>query len=187
MLKVQKYAQHLEDAAVNLYHSVNDVNMREFFTVCKMPDTFQSFFTIHLLHFWMCLVRLNKEGDDGAAISKSMSKIFWQDMRDRMGMLGPMKPKVTRNNRKILDSQFFMDILSYDEAIVSHDIVLASIMWRKFLSTSDAAKADPVLLALLVEYVRKQVHHLDHISSEQLLKDGKITWLPLTSDHYSIK
>jgi len=63
----------------------------------------------------MCLVRLSKEGDNGKATSKSMSTILWQDMKDRMGMLGPMTPKVARNNRKTLDNQFVLDILSYDE------------------------------------------------------------------------
>jgi len=63
----------------------------------------------------MCLVRLSKEGDDGKSISKSMSAILWQDMKDRMRMLAPMTPKVARNSRKTLDNQFVIDVLSYDE------------------------------------------------------------------------
>jgi len=35
--------------------------------------------------------------------------------------------------------------------------VLVANNYRRILSTSDAAKVDPVLMALLVEYVRKQV------------------------------
>lgn len=67
---------------------------------------------------------------------------------------------------------------------------------------SGEAKENMMALSTLVEYVRKQVRiiiigqcrvlatsylqvsHLDMISSHDLLEDGSITWLPLTtSDH----
>ena len=43
----------------------------------------------------------------------------------------------------------------------------------------DKAATDPAQLARIVEYVRRQVQHMDHLESEQLLTKGNITLLPL--------
>lgn len=43
-------------------------------------------------------------------------------------------------------------------------------------------RTDAEQLARLVEYVRKNVQHLDNISSEQILCDGNITWLPFREE-----
>ena len=39
-------------------------------------------------------------------------------------------------------------------------------------------RTDAEQLARLVEYVRKNVQHLDSLTSEQILSNGHITWLP---------
>lgn len=59
---------------------------------------------------------------------------------------------------------------------MSDDKVLASALWRRFFSR----KCDDYRkLELLVEYVRKQVHHLDSLPRDEFLKKPEIRWVPL--------
>ena len=44
----------------------------------------------------------------------------------------------------------------------------------------DKAQTDPIQLARMVEYIRKQVHHMDSIESQQILNIGSVTLLPFT-------
>jgi hypothetical protein len=32
------------------------------YTICKLPDTFQSWFLVQQLHVWLCMVRLKVRG-----------------------------------------------------------------------------------------------------------------------------
>ena len=43
----------------------------------------------------------------------------------------------------------------------------------------DKTATDPSQLARVVEYMRRQVQHMDHLDSEQLMTKGNITLLPL--------
>jgi len=43
----------------------------------------------------------------------------------------------------------------------------------------DKTATDPSQLARVVEYVRRQVQHMDRLDSEQLMTKGNITLLPL--------
>lgn len=40
-------------------------------------------------------------------------------------------------------------------------------------------RTDAEQLGRLVEYVRKNIQHLDSLPTEYVLQDGRITWLPL--------
>lgn len=67
---------------------VEDVEFEKFYDAAGMPDTFQSWFLINQLHVWMCLVRLKPEGKDGRYMYRRMVQIFWEDVEERMKVLG---------------------------------------------------------------------------------------------------
>jgi len=46
----------------------------------------------------------------------------------------------------------------------------------------DKRNTDARELANLVEYVRRQVQHLDNVDSEELLTTGQVPWLPFRKD-----
>jgi cytochrome b pre-mRNA-processing protein 3 len=54
------------------------------FPACSLPDTFQSWFLVAHLHVWLCLVRLKREGKDGAVVIREVVTAFWHDMEQRM-------------------------------------------------------------------------------------------------------
>lgn len=76
-----------------------------------------------------------------------------------------------RDNRKFEDSRN-----RYSTIVV----VLISLSCRNLFYNKERTDAEQ--LARLVEYVRKNVQHLDNISSEQILCDGNITWLPFREE-----
>lgn len=67
---------------------VEGLDYGKFYEAAGMPDTFQSWFLINQLHVWMCLVRLKPEGKDGRYMYRRMVQIFWDDVEERMKVMG---------------------------------------------------------------------------------------------------
>lgn len=68
-------------------------------------------------------------------------------------------------------------MIAYDEGIMSDDKVLASSLWRRFFERNSE---DYVAIEELVKYVRRQVHMLDSMSSQQFMTKPKIHWIPFS-------
>ena len=91
-------------------------------------------------------------------------------------------PSVRKQSLKELMQEFYGLILAYDEGLLSHDRVLAASIWRNMFQNKKST--DALNLASFVEYIRKQVLHLDGIDSEKLFTTGKIEWLPFEGRVY---
>uniref|UniRef100_A0A5F8H0T4 Ubiquinol-cytochrome c chaperone domain-containing protein n=1 Tax=Monodelphis domestica TaxID=13616 RepID=A0A5F8H0T4_MONDO len=89
-----KYSRwKIKIAALRMYTScVEKTDFEEFFLRCQMPDTFNSWFLITLLHVWMCLVRMKQEGRSGNYMCRIIVHFMWEDVEQRgrvMGVSGP--------------------------------------------------------------------------------------------------
>ncbi|XP_078227176.1 ubiquinol-cytochrome c reductase complex assembly factor 1 isoform X5 [Callithrix jacchus] len=147
-LKYSKWK--IKIAALRMYTScVEKTDFEEFFLRCQMPDTFNSWFLITLLHVWMCLVRMKQEGRSGKYMCRIIVHFMWEDVQQRGRVMG---------------------------GILSDDHGLAAALWRTFFNRKCE---DPRQLELLVEYVRKQMQYLDSINGEDLLLTGEVSWRPL--------
>ncbi|XP_040837510.1 ubiquinol-cytochrome-c reductase complex assembly factor 1 isoform X4 [Ochotona curzoniae] len=147
-LKYSKWK--IKIAALRMYTScVEKTDFEEFFLRCQMPDTFNSWFLITLLHVWMCLVRMKQEGRSGKYMCRIIVHFMWEDVEQRGRVMG---------------------------GILSDDRGLAAALWRTFFNQKCE---DPRQLELLVEYVRKQMQYLDSMSGEDLLLTGEVSWRPL--------
>uniref|UniRef100_G3X200 Ubiquinol-cytochrome c reductase complex assembly factor 1 n=1 Tax=Sarcophilus harrisii TaxID=9305 RepID=G3X200_SARHA len=146
-----KYSRwKIKIAALRMYTScVEKTDFEEFFLRCQMPDTFNSWFLITLLHVWMCLVRMKQEGRSGNYMCRIIVHFMWEDVEQRGRVMG---------------------------GILSDDHGLAAAIWRTFFNQKCE---DPRQLELLVEYVRKQMQYLDSMNGEELLLTGEVTWRPL--------
>lgn len=156
---------------------VEGVNYEDFYEACHMPDTFQSWFLVNQLHVWMCLVRLKVEGKDGRFVYRKLVEIMWQDVEERMKVMGVDDSSVRRESLRELVENFYGLIFAYDEGLLSHDRVLAAALWRNMFH--DKQNTDAIKLAEMVDYVRRQVRHLDRLDSKQFLETGEVKWLPL--------
>ncbi|KAF6089743.1 ubiquinol-cytochrome c reductase complex assembly factor 1 [Phyllostomus discolor] len=142
---------------------------------CQMPDTFNSWFLITLLHVWMCLVRMKQEGRTGKYMCRIIVHFMWEDVEQRGRVMG-VNPYILKKNMMIMTNNFYAAILGYDEGLLSDDHGLAAALWRMFFNQKCE---DPRQLELLVEYVRKQIQYLDSMNGEDLLLTGEVSWRPL--------
>ncbi|XP_064429139.1 ubiquinol-cytochrome c reductase complex assembly factor 1 isoform X3 [Mirounga angustirostris] len=86
-LKYSKWK--IKIAALRMYTScVEKTDFEEFFLRCQMPDTFNSWFLITLLHVWMCLVRMKQEGRSGKYMCRIIVHFMWEDVEQRGRVMG---------------------------------------------------------------------------------------------------
>ncbi|KAA3673380.1 cytochrome b pre-mRNA-processing protein 3 [Paragonimus westermani] len=148
----------------------------EFVEHLALPDTFQSWFSITTVHMWMCLVRLRQEGVEGQLLKKTFVNLFWLDLRSRMRTFKILRKQ--HNQVSAFRMQFFGAMFAYDEGFLSHsDALLVSALWRNLFLSSQTTTAQQLELAL--EYVRKNLAHLDSIRSDTIIRFGTPTFLPL--------
>uniref|UniRef100_A0ABI7ZZX1 Ubiquinol-cytochrome c chaperone domain-containing protein n=1 Tax=Felis catus TaxID=9685 RepID=A0ABI7ZZX1_FELCA len=169
-------SQKIKIAALRMYTScVEKTDFEEFFLRCQMPDTFNSWFLITLLHVWMCLVRMKQEGRSGKYMCRIIVHFMWEDVEQRGRVMG-VNSYILKKNMILMTNNFYAAILGYDEGILSDDHGLAAALWRTFFNQKCE---DPRQLELLVEYVRKQMQYLDSMNGEDLLLTGEVSWRPL--------
>lgn len=49
--------------------------LKDFIDVLKLPDTFQTWFSVTTLHAWLCLVRLRREGQEGRIVKHAFVRV----------------------------------------------------------------------------------------------------------------
>ncbi|TGZ76065.1 hypothetical protein CRM22_000008 [Opisthorchis felineus] len=148
----------------------------EFVETLGLPDTFQSWFSLTTLHMWLCLVRLRQEGIEGQLLKRPFVNLFWLDLKPRLRTF-----KILRRHHWHITAfrmQFFGAILAYDEGFLAHsDTHLTVALWRNLFVSSPTATLGQLEQA--VDYVRKNLQHLDNLPSSTLLRFGTPTFLPL--------
>jgi len=145
------------------------------YKICKLPDTFQSWFLVQQLHVWFCLVRLEAEGSDGKQFKKHLVQYFWEDVENRMRLMKVDDRNIQAETSRELLSMFYGLVFAYDEGLKNGDDVLAAAVWRNLFHASKA-QATTQDLAVMVEYIRKEVQALDGIDSEAVITRGFITF-----------
>ncbi|CAH8849035.1 unnamed protein product [Trichobilharzia szidati] len=145
----------------------------------KLPDTFQTWFSLTVLHLWMCYVRLRQEGNEGYLMKKGMDKALWADVGKRLYAFNILTGRTKQI--KVFRTQYFGSMFAYDEAILSSsDSHLAAALWNNIWISSSTATFQEI--ETLVKYVRKQLEHLEKTSSTVILGYGSPTFLPLLND-----
>jgi hypothetical protein len=93
------------------------------------------------------------------------------------------------NTYNHLNDMFRVNMLSYDEGILSHDVILAETVWRNLMEMREIK--DYGKLAEMCEYIRKNVHHLEtNITEIDLIKKGLVTFVPFDQsqvDHNKVR
>ncbi|KAI8497468.1 Ubiquinol-cytochrome-c reductase complex assembly factor 1 [Branchiostoma belcheri] len=167
--------RRLRNSGLLMYACCTDgINFSDFFEACGLPDTLNSWFLIMELHVWMCLVRMKQEGEEGKIVCRWLVYTMWEDVKTRGKAMGVASSQMNESI-SVWTEQFYAMIFSYDEGIICDDRTLAAAVWRTVFNKSCD---DPEKVERLVAYIRKQMQHIDDLDTEQLLKYGKVTWLP---------
>lgn len=157
---------------------MDNLNYEEIFKACSLPDSFQSWFLIAHLHVWLFMVRLKREGPDGEYLIRQVVSTFWYDVEHRMRAMEVYSSLGASRNFRELVQQFYGLTLAYEEGLLSSDKHLAAAFWRNMVF--DREETDPRRLATMVEYVRRQVQHMDTQDSEAIMNNGTISLVPFS-------
>ncbi|KAK3856906.1 hypothetical protein Pcinc_010180 [Petrolisthes cinctipes] len=168
-----------------LYEKVSEqVLSHDFFEVCDMPDTFNSWFLVTELHIWLLAVRMMAEGEEGRFTRNAMLEALWQDAEERSKKIGASSLSIRQEQMQSIGASFQAALFAYDEGIMSDDRVLASALWRRLFSKNCE---DPERLECIVSYVRRQAALLDSISNDDLMITCQVKWVPLLEEEPSRK
>lgn len=137
-----------------------------FYNVLELPQTFNQWFQISILHYWMLNVRMR-------ALPKTYSRLYQQTLIDmifkdiELKMAEKLKIKSNKmldNNLKQFHSQLLGSILSYDVGLVDGDANLSTALWRNIFNSKNT---DIRYLESLVCYVRSQIYLLSKTTDRE--------------------
>jgi len=157
--------------------------LEEFFRVFDMPDSFYSWFLVTELHVWMLSARLMQEGDYGREVRNAMVEALWQDCESRAKSIGEMATSIRSQKIIEISEEFQAALFVYDDGIMGDDKELANALWRRFFLSMRESEENQVpdmeKIALLVSYVRRNMHSLDNTDAFKLIVKNELSWQQL--------
>lgn len=182
-LKYKKSHLNITGTKMYLWFS-KQVDQVEIMKDLELPDTFNSWFLVTELHMWILMNRLSSMDIEGRLVRNGLIRSLWTDVDVRtkslkgFGLSAKRKEGIEHFQIHMYDA-----LVSYDEGILGHDRELSAAIWRVLF---EHREIDPEKLSTVVEYVRKQVKHLDDQDSEVILSSGMVQLLPFFTDRQPI-
>ncbi|CAI5463785.1 unnamed protein product [Closterium sp. Yama58-4] len=147
-------------------------------TALGLPSQFRTHHALLVLHTWLALLRLRKEGAQGAAVGQTLYDTFNHDVERRVVAAG-VKLLVSKWMRE-LERSFYGAAAAYDAAVApgaSAD-ALPKALWRNvFAEDASDMPSGPAAAPVqaLTRYVRLELASLALTDSEAILT-GNITF-----------
>ncbi|KAI9197177.1 ubiquinol-cytochrome C chaperone-domain-containing protein [Polychytrium aggregatum] len=135
-----------------------------FLTELGLPQTFYTWFSLTVLHIWIYSARLRAEGAEGKEYQQELFNLLWLDVELKLNEAG-IKKRVGKNIEELM-AAYYGQILAYDEGLYEGDAIFSAALWRNVYASQ---KVKPSQLVGLLSYVRKQLCHIDNVSTEDLL------------------
>ncbi len=192
-----KYPQNrLKFSAVNIFLSIQyQVDYDKFFKKIDAPDVMNSYCLVTFFHVWLVSVALMRNDQSqvnyitGLELRKYLVKNMWTDIEARARKLSSgMTRKNSLRTYNNLNSTFNAFLFGFDEGLLGDDVTLAGAVWRHLFEMRDVK--DYKALADVVEYIRKNVNHIESISEEDLFKNGVVTFIDFDQkeiDHTKVR
>ncbi|KAI9105879.1 ubiquinol-cytochrome C chaperone-domain-containing protein [Phlyctochytrium arcticum] len=137
----------------------------------KLPDNFQTWFSVTLLHVWLYNARLRAMGPAGKEMKQELFDYIWLDVEMKVHEAG-----VKRNLNKVIGdlvSTYYGTALAYDEGLYYGDAVFVSALWRNIYGQGDVDATD---LEALLSYTRRQLQRIEAADRAQVL-DGSFKFV----------
>ncbi|KAF2675552.1 hypothetical protein BT63DRAFT_41540 [Microthyrium microscopicum] len=139
------------------------------FDALGLPKTFNTWATVCMLHMWMLKVRIRQ-------LPKKMcdhwsdlltNHFFWEAERT-MDFVHKIDASDRRKSLEAYSQIWRGTVVAYDEGLIKGDDVLAAAVWRQLFNAD--ANVDPLKIALVTAYVRREVARLGRIEDEVLAR-----------------
>ena len=139
----------------------------KFYEILGLEHSFRTEHAMFVLHVWLVLARLRREGDSGKAISQMFYDTFQEEVEKRVHREG-VKVRV-RSTLKELEQSFYGSALAYDKALSSgNDDFMKSLRRNVFMNEGDEKNAKA-----LERYCRREMACL-HITETEAVVSGRV-------------
>jgi cytochrome b pre-mRNA-processing protein 3 len=137
------------------------------YAVLGLEHSFRSEHAMFVLHVWLVLARLRREGDAGKSISQMFYDTFQEEVEKRVHREG-VKVRV-RSTLKELEQSFYGSALAYDRALSSgNDDFMKALRRNVFMNEGEEKNAKA-----LERYCRREIACL-HITDTEAVVSGRI-------------
>ncbi|KAJ2480263.1 Ubiquinol cytochrome-c reductase assembly protein Cbp3 [Coemansia sp. RSA 2131] len=133
-------------------------------TQCRMPHTFQTWFSTTTLYVWLAMVRL-RASPHAKHYMQGLIDAFFRDAEAKMRASGVTSGRIVNDTLKDLVSSFKGTVMSLDEGFATSDAVLAAAVWRNLVPEDEAV----LQVDAVVRFVREQLSMLDACEMEDVL------------------
>jgi hypothetical protein len=123
-------------------------------------------------------------GPTGIFLRRQLARTMWVDLDLRAQQILPGQSKTRRSQLEELRAEMNAFMLALDEGLVDDDTVLAAAIWRHFCHFQPTPLER---LVTIVNYIRKNIQHLEQLPDENFMKNGYIYFLPLHGDTVDTK
>ncbi|RKO99819.1 hypothetical protein CXG81DRAFT_27445 [Caulochytrium protostelioides] len=166
------------DTAHDAWAQISDQHQRNplFREILKLDGeaSFNTWFNIATLHFWMLSKRLRMEGDVGRAFNQELFNVMWLEIEFRLAQAGVYRMEKTLGE---IMSMHYGQTLAYDEGLAKGDAILASALYRN-LFNGDATPPDATTMVKLLDWIYMELNRLQACTREDMI-NGKITFVPI--------
>jgi cytochrome b pre-mRNA-processing protein 3 len=145
-----------------------------FFRDLGVPDTLDGRFEVLSLHVFLLLNRLKGESPEAAAFAQALFDTFFADMDRSLREMGAGDLGVGRRV-KAMAQGFYGRVAAYETGLSAGDGELFQALQRNLYGT--ISSVDPLFLAAIARYVRRQQTALRRESVRDLLR-GEVKFLP---------
>ncbi|XP_038993494.1 ubiquinol-cytochrome-c reductase complex assembly factor 1 [Hibiscus syriacus] len=181
MLFYSKQSKSIRGANVIYRRVLSQVDKPAIFEVFNLEKTFQTTFSLLVLHMWLCLRRLKTEGKEGVELGQYVYEIYNHDVELRVSKAG-VNLLLTKWMKE-LEKIFYGNIVAYDAALLPEATKeeLTEVIWRNIFSDDGTSK--PIGAALrtvqaMERYVRREVSCLS-LTDKSAMFSGNFMFTPL--------
>lgn len=147
-----------------------------YYETLKMPQTFNQWYQITILHVWMLFVRMRSlpraycREYQQKLVNRIFDDIDFQ-LRETIKIYSDRRVNMYK---KDMSNQLRGSVFAYDEGFVSDDTVLAGAVWRNMFE--GRTDVDISEIEQIVHYIRAQLYALDKISDKDFTQ-GRFSFI----------
>lgn len=145
-------------------------NRQDILHFLELPENFNSWFLLNILHLWIYNCRMRAEGPEAKEVMQSVFEHLWLDIELKLAEAGA---KRVNGIVQRMVASYYGQFLAYDEGLYRGDAVLAAALWRNLLDADE--DITPAKLEQLVIYVRRQLARISEAPTEDVIH-GKFSF-----------
>ncbi|MGB4106202.1 MAG: ubiquinol-cytochrome C chaperone family protein [Alphaproteobacteria bacterium] len=150
------------------------VRARVFYETYGVPDSFDGRFDLLVLHVFIVINRLAREGEQAQEFNQALFDVMFADMDQTLREMGIGDMGVPKHQRRMMKA-FNGRMHAYDEALVQGEGAFAVALRRNLYGTLEDSEVPNV--QKMIRYVKESMAAMERMPTTELIK-GDIAFVP---------